>query len=727
MDVLVLGAVVVVLTVVVYLLATLGTKETPYEEALAEQRQKQEQEQIALAKSDRQQKYKNTKQKKPKARKDDFEQNGPASATKVEEIATEPDTTPPSTEPEASPQPQQIVVEEVTETIVTKAEAVKVEATKGGKSSKPEAAKSSQTKAESPKADSVKVESTKGKTSKVEASKSDQAKAESPKVESGKSKAAKAEAAKTETAKTEAAKAEPAKGKAAKTDVGKAEAAKITKAKETKTEAAKTEAAKTKAAPESTPPPQGKENKKEKVVTPVTRPKVEDNFEVVDGSLNSTGKATPTQEKKKKKEKQKTDMPAPKESRILPLVQDAHLSSGEIQTLIDILLNKQQQNNAGGEWVEKGRVDPTTQLRRQLEEVETRLREKDEAHSALSAKITALRTELNCERSRAVKLKAQLDDTVANHSRELETANANAQTSQNARLNEMKAALEKEYQAKMQQQQKILQQLQSTNNESEIATLRASLSESEMQTAVLRQEHEELTRRCQQYEEHIAALDEKRAGENASRNTQITELQAQLASADAQRAQALAEASAASAERDALTVQLANETSKTAQTQHKLQEAVQEKTKVESRLAQIEGELCSVRQVVLDQTAEIERLKEEKESLASQSVRPAAEGQENGDVHAEQTQGPSTAHLESLVKEREIQIEQQISEVSNLKKEIARLKEELDNQKAKNNEASGEVEEEKTKVRAVLRRIFPEVVVDDALIDRMEPELSDWL
>lgn len=45
---------------------------------------------------------------------------------------------------------------------------------------------------------------------------------------------------------------------------------------------------------------------------------------------------------------------------------------------------------------------------------------------------------------------------------------------------------------------------------------------------------------------------------------------------------------------------------------------------------------------------QIERLKEEKESLASQSVRPAAEGQENGDVHAEQSPAPETAHLESL-------------------------------------------------------------------------------
>lgn len=40
MDFLVLGAVVLVLTLVVYLLATLGTKETPFEEAIAEQRQK---------------------------------------------------------------------------------------------------------------------------------------------------------------------------------------------------------------------------------------------------------------------------------------------------------------------------------------------------------------------------------------------------------------------------------------------------------------------------------------------------------------------------------------------------------------------------------------------------------------------------------------------------------------------------------------------------------------
>lgn len=42
MDLILLFGVVVILTVIVYLLATLGTKETSYEEALAEQRQKRE-------------------------------------------------------------------------------------------------------------------------------------------------------------------------------------------------------------------------------------------------------------------------------------------------------------------------------------------------------------------------------------------------------------------------------------------------------------------------------------------------------------------------------------------------------------------------------------------------------------------------------------------------------------------------------------------------------------
>nr|XP_053639474.1 ribosome-binding protein 1-like isoform X7 [Cherax quadricarinatus] len=622
MDFLVLGGVVLVLTVLVYILATLGTKETPFEEAIAEQRQKRDQE-SSQTKTDKQ--HKKQKVKKVKGKKEDLDEVG---GTAVQEVEVEseplPEPTPPQpAEPEPSPQPIQ------------------------------------------------------------------------------------------------EKKKEKKKKKEKERDVEEAPQKIVEEVQEIIT--MKTESVKAEAAPEPTPSlpvklevKEVKEEKnikevKEAVEAPVIAVQV-DVTEAVDAPMAPVKKPTSPQEKKKKKEKQKNDVTTLSESKLLPMVQRAPLSGTEIQTLIDVLLNKQQQNSAGGDWVKKGKVDPITQLKRQLEELENRLRDKDEAHSALTAKITDLCSDLHGERSKSSKLKVQLDESAANHTRQQEAAAASAQAAQAARLNELRTALEQEYQAKLQQQQQLVEQLQSASNESEVTALRASLSDAEIQTKMLRQEHEELTQRCQQYEEHISTLEEKRAAEEAARSAQLSELQAQLQSADAARAQALSEIAAMDAERNALNGQLASDNAKYAQLQHKLQ---------------------------------IERLKEEKESLASQSVRPAAEGQENGDVHAEQTLASDTAHLVSLVKEKEILIEEQLSEVVNLRKEISRLKEDLESQRAKNNElreknhkvlealtsteeklmarlkqvdeASGEVEEEKAKVRAVLRRIFPEVVVDDAL------------
>ncbi|XP_069947196.1 ribosome-binding protein 1 isoform X5 [Cherax quadricarinatus] len=627
MDFLVLGGVVLVLTVLVYILATLGTKETPFEEAIAEQRQKRDQE-SSQTKTDKQ--HKKQKVKKVKGKKEDLDEVG---GTAVQEVEVEseplPEPTPPQpAEPEPSPQPIQ------------------------------------------------------------------------------------------------EKKKEKKKKKEKERDVEEAPQKIVEEVQEIIT--MKTESVKAEAAPEPTPSlpvklevKEVKEEKnikevKEAVEAPVIAVQV-DVTEAVDAPVAPVKKPTSPQEKKKKKEKQKNDVTTLSESKLLPMVQRAPLSGTEIQTLIDVLLNKQQQNSAGGDWVKKGKVDPITQLKRQLEELENRLRDKDEAHSALTAKITDLCSDLHGERSKSSKLKVQLDESAANHTRQQEAAAASAQAAQAARLNELRTALEQEYQAKLQQQQQLVEQLQSASNESEVTALRASLSDAEIQTKMLRQEHEELTQRCQQYEEHISTLEEKRAAEEAARSAQLSELQAQLQSADAARAQALSEIAAMDAERNALNGQLASDNAKYAQLQHKLQETLHEKAEVDSRLIQVESELRSVRQVVLDQNTRIERLKEEKESLASQSVRPAAEGQENGDVHAEQTLASDTAHLVSLVKEKEILIEEQLSEVVNLRKEISRLKEDLESQRAKNNEASGEVEEEKAKVRAVLRRIFPEVVVDDAL------------
>lgn len=737
MDLLVLGAVVLVLTLVVYLLATLGTKETPFEDALAEQRQKFE---LENAQSKTEKQPKKPKVKKIKGKKDEGDPSGATSVQELEAEIEPSQSPPPVPEPSPSPQPSQekkkekkkkkdeeigskVNVEEVQK--VVKSEVKKVESAAPappGPSAKDSRAGGKEVKAA---AKETKAPAKETKASAKESSASiKEAKAlgrDAPSTSKDTKNAAKDKA----TAKESNASAKDTKSSSKDTKVAAKEASPAKEIKATKeTNTAKdinASSKDTKGKESKGSPKEGKATSKETNSVKETKaavdiPSAHDQVNASDAvDVSPSADKGSSQDKKKKKDKPKNDITSLSESKLLPMVQRAPLSGTEIQTLIDVLLNKQQQNNAGGDWVKKGRVDPITQLRRQLEEVESRLRDKDEAHSALSAKITDLCSELHGERSRSSKLKTQLEDTIANYTRQQEVAAANDKKAQASRLNELRASLDQEYQIKFQQQQQLVEQLQNATNDNDVAALRSSLNEAEMQAKMIRQEHEVLTQRCQQYEEHIRVLEEKRVGEEGTRNVQLADLQLKLQNTDAARAQALAELAAMENDRESLSAQLASGNAKVAQLQHTLQEKMMEKAEVDSRLIQTESELCSVRQVILDQNTQIERLKEEKESLASQSVRPAAEGQENGDVHAEHTPAPNTALLESIVKEKEQMIEEQLSELTSLKKEITRLKEDLESQREKNNEATGVVEEEKAKVRAVLRRIFPDVVVDDAL------------
>ncbi|KAG0711165.1 Ribosome-binding protein 1 [Chionoecetes opilio] len=744
MDVFVLGAVVLVLTLAVYLLATMSTKETPFEDALAEQRQKFEVEN-AQGKGDKQQKK--PKVKKPRGKK---EEGDPSGATSVQEI--EAVTAPPPPEPSPSPQPTQekkkekkkkketeesggkSPVEEVHEK-VNKSEAKKTETAtaRTAPSVAPPASPATPSPAPKDRAKDTKPSTKEGKGSAKETNAKPDTKNTTKDTtiahkEKNKESNTKESKASKDTKVAKDANPSPKDAKNAVKDNNKDVNANTKEVKESKGKAANA-------------------TKESKAIV-VEFPLIADLISASDAlTITSTrladDKAT-SQDKKKKKDKPKNDTTTLGESKLLPMVQRAPLSGTEIQTLIDVLLNKQQQNNAGGDWVKKGRVDPITQLRRQLEEVETRLRDKDEAHSALSAKITDLCGELHGERSRSTKLKTQLEDTITNNTRQQEVAAANAKAAQTSQEKEVRATVDQEYQTKFQQQQTLLEQLQqSASSDKESATLHSSLSEAEMQIKIMRQDQEVMTQRCQQYEEHIRGLEENRAGEDGARNAQLAEYQVKLQSSDTARAQALSELTTLQGEREAMRAQITSGSTKVAQIQINLQEKLREKSDVDSRLVQVESELCSVRQVIVDQNTQIERLKEEKESLASQSVRPAAEGQENGEVHSELHPAPDTALLHSRLKEKEQTIEEQVSELTSLQKEITRLKEDLDGQREKNNElreknhkvlealtitedklmarlkqvdeATGIVEEEKAKVRAVLRRIFPEVVVDDAL------------
>merc|ERR1711915_320019 len=320
MDILVLGGVVVVLSIAVYLLATLGTKEISFEEAQAEQRKKREQEH---EKQKAEKQHKKNKMKKGKAKKDDSEPHaaGPTSGNTVQEVEFEPEPEPVITEPEVTTEPEP---------------SPKPQPEKKNKKNKKKGG---------------------GGGSVVEV------------IEEAPAKKLVVEEVET---------------------IIEPEAAPVVEAKVAEVE-----------------PPV------EEVQEEMIQKKVPTELEAqIETPVIERPTPTPTQEKKKKKDKNKNDVVTSisKEEKLLPLVKGAQLSSGEIQTLIDILLNKQQASN-GGDWVEKGaKADPATLLKRQLEETEKSLEDKEEAHKNLAAKITELRQELNGERSGAIKLKTQLEE-----------------------------------------------------------------------------------------------------------------------------------------------------------------------------------------------------------------------------------------------------------------------------------------------------------------------------
>ena len=213
--------------------------------------------------------------------------------------------------------------------------------------------------------------------------------------------------------------------------------------------------------------------------------------------------------------------------KLLQQVEKANLSNNEIQSIIDLLLHID--GSVGGEWVEKGKIDPTDQLRRKCEELEKTLSEQKDSNTTLSTKITELRSELNNERSRGQQARRQLETISATHQKQLDAATA-AKNDQTKALDQLKGKLEQDFKVELLKQTQILttETEQLTN---QVQQLKASLSEAELRCSVARQEHEELTQRCQKYEQHITSIEEKHASQLATHlasNTQVSNEREQL-------------------------------------------------------------------------------------------------------------------------------------------------------------------------------------------------------
>jgi ribosome-binding protein 1 len=274
--------------------------------------------------------------------------------------------------------------------------------------------------------------------------------------------------------------------------------------------------------PETPPPTSGKLSSKKKEVMTIEEVGGED---AVD-SLSYPPQESKAEDTRVKSKARKAVRSVEKEEVSIVKVEETitkmSLSSSEIQSLIDILLNKQ---HGDSEWVNKGKNDSATNLKKQLAEKEQQLLNEQSTIQTLHSKIKEIRQEFNNEKSTFSHVRRQLEDSANSKKLELQQLQARFQNHCESTQQE-KAQLQQQ----LQQAQVTLKSLRDENVgiksalanleqgsrgkadslEREAEAIRVQCSHLENQLQAAFNSNQELTNRNQTLQASLRALEERK-------------------------------------------------------------------------------------------------------------------------------------------------------------------------------------------------------------------------
>jgi len=432
-------------------------------------------------------------------------------------------------------------------------------------------------------------------------------------------------------------------------------------------------------------------------------------------------KSSPSKQKTKKEKSVPTEAAAsaaptsPKE--LLSIVKKTAFNDTEAQKLIDVLLTKQSGDslNTSDEWIEKGKPTETQKLKQELSEAIHYLEDERIKVKSFSDKLTAMRKELNDEKS-----------AKANHNRiidEIQKARGQEVSAINNRLQQI-VADNNLLQNNLQQEVAMRRNLEMNHSQYQISIDNLN-SQLEMAKSMANQakaadphfmvELEQLRTLRDKYENSLAEINVNNSNlkdQISQQAEEISNVKVQLNSSSDKVSQltksntSLEQALAAKAEEaQKASVELSSLKSK------KPQEAILNNNNI--NVAAIESELASVKQKLVEKEKETARLAEENERLGEQVAsaleRPAAEGSEmvNGHSEAASASDQWKEKFEDLTKEHEKMLAKQKVLQADFDKEISSAKGQVDGLKSKNNDLSRSLESEKKSGESVLLRLFP--------------------
>ncbi|XP_052105330.1 ribosome-binding protein 1-like isoform X6 [Mytilus californianus] len=438
--------------------------------------------------------------------------------------------------------------------------------------------------------------------------------------------------------------------------------------------------------------------------------------------------AAPTPEKKVKKALE-NDV-----RQIVSSIQSASLNDGEIQKLIDILLNRQSgtdQSTTIESWNKKGQKgDPIALLKRQLEEKEKGLQEEQQLAMSSNNKYKELKQEVQKDKARFAAIEKQYQDKVAGKEQEFQALQLRMQTAINENMADRNATqariqqLERQcgdqsrYTQLIEENKKLKEQYERVKAEAvpqaEFISLRqkVSIMENELSNNCSKLNVSENTRRTlesklSKYEEEKKKLIGVQGDSEGVWSKRVDEVNQQLRKSEAEKNNlsknlkaAEKECSDVKSQLQDLNKALSGNDNVSKELEVKLKGAEKERSlletslkAVEKKLAEIEKEKDTAQKEKSEFQTELKKIQEEKKKLddevkmtkeklvkSEESAKTASAP--NGDIHNETSGNKITmVEHEKILSEKTVEVKKLTTEVESRKNEITKIQEQLTAQK----------------------------------------------
>jgi len=370
--------------------------------------------------------------------------------------------------------------------------------------------------------------------------------------------------------------------------------------------------------------------------------------------------------------------------KLLSALRRLPLSVAELQTMIEVLLNRQQEASGTfeSEWMERGgRLDPIAALRKQLADKEKLMMEELEEKQSYQNKLRTLGTEIAAERTRAGQARNQLEEALNRQTGEITGLNMRIQQLVEHHANELVAMKNNFLQAQKASMMSDdhLRQIQRLQEE------KGQFAAVQQDMASRVQQLEEMIRHKDQHLDELLRHKEQRMEQEVKLQNQVALLEVQLQESEQVRSAMLMESDQslqAQQEmiqlREALNQQEAQFRQSAIESHARFEELERTKQLLEDRITTSDRELITVRNIASQKESEsqleVQRFSDEKQQLVQQLEEALAQQSEQSfdDVTVEALMMKNEA---ALAAERATAADKE----SQLNTEIQRLQD--DNQK----------------------------------------------